>query len=123
MNDRLKKNVSTRVVVYSLLAVFAIYAIFFGPAAVQSRNMKRASSIGKQIKASLRNDAAYSDLQILYSTGNLGRDIRIKGYVPTEAQLRLLKELINTEFQDDVINVMLLVGVRPEDTTDNMVVD
>jgi hypothetical protein len=122
MNVQLNKTVSTRVVVYSLLAVFAVYAIFFGPRAVQSRNMKRAGSISDKIKAYLDHDESFSDLRILYSTGNLGRNIRIMGSVPNEAKLRLLKAFVNAECQDEVIHVGLQVRVRPKETTDNMVV-
>ncbi len=115
MNDHLNKTVSTRAVVYSLLAVFAVYAVFFGPGAVQRRNMKRATVIKKQIHAHLALDESYSHITIGASTANLGRNLYIFGYVPNDEKRNLLKDLIETEFQDDVIKILFSVKVMPEE--------
>jgi len=125
MNKYLNKTDSIRMVVYSMHAVFAVYALFFGPSAIQSRNMKRARAIEEQIDARLSLDESYSQIRTAVSTGNLGRNLLIIGNVPTQEKLDMLTELIDEEFQDDVIKIKLLVRVHPVeiDETDNQRLD
>ena len=111
MKTYLNKPVSTRVVVYSLLGVFALYALFFSPGAIQSRNMKRAASIKDDILTYISHDEIYSQVRIVVGTTNLGRDLYIMGQVPTEESLDSLKETINANYQDDVIEMRFMVRV------------
>ena len=113
MKSYLKHVVNTRVVVYSLLAVFAVYALF-GPAAIQSRNMERGALIKEDILKYLSDDEVYSQIEVKATTACLGRNLYFVGQVPSQDSLDSLKEQVNEHFHDDVIRFVFAVSVGPE---------
>lgn len=110
----MKRIGTTRIIVYSALLIFAIYAFFFGPSAVQSRNMKRGEPIAAKIREYISHDEAYTNVRAGPSYISLGKYVLVTGVVPTEENKEALIDIINTRFNnDEIIEVKVVVKVEP----------
>lgn len=108
MNKELKK----RLIFYPcFFIVIGVSSYLWGPAFVQSRNMKQAQQEIELIKQELGTDPRFSELAFLRSTSNLGKDIIIKGSVPDESSLNYLKSLMGKKISDKFV-IRFIVQVQ-----------
>ncbi|MBN1806986.1 MAG: hypothetical protein JW837_17190 [Sedimentisphaerales bacterium] len=91
MNQEIKK----RLIFYPcLFTVIGVSAYLWGPALVQSRNMRQARQEIELVKKELETDTRFSQLKFGVGTANLGRDIYVWCDFPDKQSLEYLKALM-----------------------------
>jgi len=91
----MKQEIKKRLIFYPcLFTVIGVSAYLWGPAPVQSRNMRQARREIGLVKKELESDTRFPQLMIGVNTSNLGKDIIVRGDIPDKQSFEYLKSLI-----------------------------
>lgn len=91
----MKQELKKRLIFYPCLFIsIGVSAYLWWPGPVQWRNMRQARREIDSVKKKLERDTRFSQLTIGVGTVNLGRDILVRGSVPTQSSVDYLKSLM-----------------------------
>jgi hypothetical protein len=108
----MKQEIKKRLIFYPcLFTVIGVSAYLWGPAFVQSRNMRQARREIDSVKKELETDTRFSQLKIGVGTANLGRDIYVRGDIPDKHSLEYLKSLMEKRISSKY-KVRYFVGIK-----------
>lgn len=91
----MKQELKKRLIFYPCLFIaIGVSAYLWWPGPVQWRNMRQARREIDSVKKELERDTRFSQLTVGVGTVNLGRDILVRGSVPTQSSVDYLKSLM-----------------------------